>query len=168
MRITYRVSEEDYLEAHNLYVANEKWLRRWSRRLLPWEGGIFAATGFTSFFLTNDRFVPGFLCLMGVYCIYCGFALRRLFRKRYRTDKRFKHDFTSDLSDEGIHIVTPFEESQMKWSSIVRYLESENIFMLFYAALIFTVIPKRAFAPGEVEMFREYLRNHVQVSSIAE
>jgi hypothetical protein len=162
MKITYRISETDYLKAHNLFVANEKWYRRWSRRMLPWEGTVFVATGITSLFLTHDRLVPGFLCLMGPYCIFCGFALRKHFRKRYRTDQRFKYDFTAHISEEGIHLVTPFEESQTKWSSIVRYLESKKIFMLFHAALIFTIIPKRAFASGETDTFRELLHRNTR------
>jgi hypothetical protein len=164
MRISYRISEEDYLEAHNLFVASEKWYSRWSRRMMPWQGGVLIAIGITSVILTHDRLVPGFLCLIGAYCLYCSFALRRYFRKRYRTDQRFKHDFIAEISEEGIHVLTPSVESQMKWSSIVRYLESDQIFLLFHAALIFTIIPKRAFAAGETDMFRELLHKNVPAS----
>jgi hypothetical protein len=41
MRIVYRISEEDYVGARDLFAANEKpWYRRVSRRLLPWLGGL--------------------------------------------------------------------------------------------------------------------------------
>jgi predicted dithiol-disulfide oxidoreductase (DUF899 family) len=39
MKIIYRISEEDYMEARRLFMANERPLyRRTNRRLLPWIG----------------------------------------------------------------------------------------------------------------------------------
>ena len=157
MRIVYTISEEDFMGAYDLYVAGEKWYRRWSRRMMPWEGGLFLIIGITSLVLTRDRALPGFLFLMGAYFLYCGFALRRYFRKRYRTDQRYRHDFSAEITEEGIHFVTVFEDTQMKWGSVIRYSESDRIFMLFHSALIFTIIPKRAFGPGDADMFRELL-----------
>jgi len=159
--IVYRVTEEDFLAAHRLFVSNEKWYRRWSRRMMPWEGGLLLTIGVTSLFLTQDRALPGFLCLVGAFLLYCGFALRRYFRKRYRTDQRFKHDITADISEDGVHVVTAFEESQLKWNAIVRFLESDKIFMFFYSDMIFSVVPKRAFAPSEIDPFRDLLHRKI-------
>jgi len=39
MKIAYRVSEQDFVGARKLFIANEKpWYRRLSRRPLPWVG----------------------------------------------------------------------------------------------------------------------------------
>jgi hypothetical protein len=125
-------------------------------------GGVFIfpgsllTIGVTSLFLTQDRALSGFPCLVGAFLLYCGFALRRYFRKRYRTDQRFKHDITADISEDGVHVVTAFEESQLKWNAIVRFLESDKIFMFFYSDMIFSVVPKRAFAPSEIDHFVTY------------
>ena len=105
--------------------------------------------------------VLGFGFLVGFYFLYCGFALRRYFRRRFRNDRRFRHDFTADISHEGIHITTPSEDSQVKWSSFIRALESDKIFMLFHAEWIFSIFPKRAFGPGGVDQFRELVRCNV-------
>ena len=41
MRIVYRISEQDFMEARDLFIANEKpWYRKLSRRLLPWVGRV--------------------------------------------------------------------------------------------------------------------------------
>lgn len=44
MKIVYRVSEQDFLDARNLFVTNERpWYRRLSRRLLPSIGAFVLA-----------------------------------------------------------------------------------------------------------------------------
>lgn len=98
---------------------------------------------------------------IGIFGVYCGLALRRYFRRSYRIDQRFKHDFTGEISEEGINITTPLSDSQMKWASFIRFLESDEIFMLFLAQWLFLIFPKRAFAPDEADHFRTLLRTHV-------
>jgi YcxB-like protein len=158
MRIVYRISEEDFMEGQRLFVSAEKWFRRLSRRLMPWEAAFCLIVGVTALVVTKDRVVPTFLCLISIYLFYRGFALRRYFRRRYRTDQRYKHDLIADISEHCIHFETAFVDSQMKWASVVRWLESDKIFMLFHAPMIFTIIPKRAFAAGDADAFRELVK----------
>ncbi|MBZ5721443.1 MAG: YcxB family protein [Acidobacteriia bacterium] len=164
MKIAYRISEQDYMNAHDLFVANEKPLyRRFSRRLMPWLGAFVLAL--QAFFLIvephRDLVLVVVGCLVGLLLLYLGFALRRYFRRAYQKDHRYKHDFTAEISDEGIHVVTPFSDSQLKWNSFVRFLESANIFMVFVAEWNFIVFPKRAFAPGEADQFRALLQHNI-------
>jgi UDP-N-acetylmuramyl pentapeptide phosphotransferase/UDP-N-acetylglucosamine-1-phosphate transferase len=157
MKIVYRITEEDFMEAHDLFVANEKWTRRMSRRTMPWMGGLILLLSIVVLSFGKDRIVGVPFALMGAYFLYCGFALRRFFRKLYRKDQRYQHEITADISEDGVHVVTPSADTQMKWSAIVRFLESDKIFLFFYAAWSFSVVPKRAFAPGEIESFRDML-----------
>jgi hypothetical protein len=164
MKIVYRISEQDYMRAHDLFRANEKPLhRRFSRRLMPWFGALLIATQVVYLVVVSDRdpvlSIIGFI--VGFFFLYCGFALRRYFRRSYQKDQRFKHEFTAEISDEGIEIVTAFSESKMKWPSFVRFLESDEIFMLFLAQWLFLIFPKRAFVAGEANQFRTMLRRNV-------
>jgi hypothetical protein len=164
MKIVYRITEEDYMEAHDLFRANEEWTRRMSRRTMPWMGGLIILLSIVNLSFGKDHFVSVPFGLMGVYFLYCGFALRRFFRKLYRKDQRYQHEITADISEDGVHVVTPTADTQMKWSAIVRFLESDEIFMFFYAEWVFSVVPKRAFAPGEINQFRELLHRKIPVS----
>lgn len=164
MKIFYRITEEDYVGAHDLFAANEMPLyRRVSRLLLPWFGAVILLIQLAYLIVVpNPNLVLlslGFL--VGIYFLYCSFALRRYFRRRFRNDRRFRHDFTADISDEGIHITSPSEDSQVKWSGFIRALESDKIFMLFHAEWIFSIFPKRAFGAGEVELFHELVRRNI-------
>lgn len=157
MVIVYRISEEDFTEAQKLFMSGQKRLRRWARRLMPWEGGFSLIVGVAGFFTTRDRVVPTFLCLVGVYLLYCSFAIRRYFRRLYRTDQRYKHDIKAEVSEDGIHFETPFADSHMKWASVVRWLESEKVFILFHSLMQFSIIPKHAFKAEDIDAFRELL-----------
>lgn len=164
MKIVYRITEQDFMEARDLFIANEKpWYRRLSRRLMPWIGGFVLLMQVLYLIVVPHRDV-GFTVigfLVGLYLLYCGFALRRYFRRLYQKDQRFKHDFTAEISDQEIHVITPFADSRMKWNGFVRFLESNDIFMVFIAQWNFVIFPKRAFAPGEADVFRTNLQRNI-------
>lgn len=131
--------------------------------MMPWVGALLIGTQVVYLVVVPDRdpvlVIIGFV--VGLFFIYCGFALRRYFRRSYEEDPRFKHEFTAEISDEGIEIVTAFSESKMKWLSFVRFLESDEIFMLFLAQWLFLIFPKSAFAAGEADQFRTLLQQNV-------
>lgn len=164
MKIVYRVTEEDFMEAHNLFVKNEKWSRRLSRRIMPWMGASITLSSIVIFAFGKDRFEAVPFALIGVYFLYCGFALRPFFKKLYRRDPRYSHEITADITEDGVHVVTSAADTRLKWDSIVRFLESDTIFMLFYSEWSFSVVPKNAFAPGEVEIFRDLLQRKIPQS----
>jgi YcxB-like protein len=165
MKITYRVSEADYMDAHDLFAAHEPGFRRASRRALPWLGAVMILLPLVSLIRTprNDTGLALITLLFGCYMLYCGFALRLYFRKLYRNERRFQHDSTAEISDDGIHVVTPDSDSRMKWSSFVRILESDRIFMLFSSQWMFNVFPKSAFGPGEMDAFRQLAHRNIAV-----
>jgi hypothetical protein len=162
MKIVYRISEDDFAEAFSLFVKGEKWHRRLFRRVSPWMDSFVVIVGIVGAIVTRGEGLFLLLSVIGIYFLYRDFALRRHFRARYKADQRYKHDFSSEISEDGIRVITPFEDSQMKWGSVVRYLESDKIFLLFHAALIFTIIPKRAFTSGEADAFRDLLRRNIR------
>src|SRR5947207_460096 len=163
MNIVYRVSERDFADAHDLFAANEPWYRRYSRRSLLWFGASVLAAEVYYLIVQTHRDIALVLMgpVVGFSLLYCGFALRYYFRRAYRKDHRFKHEFTADISDEGIHILTPFSDGLVKWNGFVRLLESNNIFMLFIAEWNFIVFPKRAFAGGEITEFKSLLQRKI-------
>jgi len=63
--------------------------------------------------------------------------------------------------DIALKIITPFSDSLSEMGGFVRFLESNDIFMLCVAQWNFFVVPKRAFAQGEVAEFRSLLRRKI-------
>ena len=164
MKIVYRISEQDFMEARDLFIANEKpWYRKASRFLMPWIGGFVLLMQVLYLVVVPHRdFLFTVVCLVvGSYLLYCGFALRRYFRRLYEKDHRFKHDFTAEISDQGIQLTTPFSEGLLKWNGFIRFLESTDIFMVFIAQWNFVIFPKRAFAAGQADEFRAVLQRNI-------
>ena len=130
---------------------------------MPWVGGLFIALQVVYLVVVPDPnfAIPAFGFLIGIYLLYCSVAIRRYFKRLYRNDKRFQNDFTAEIAEGGIHMVTPNAETQMKWSGFIRILESDAIFMLFHAELIFNIFPKRAFDPSEIQQFRELAQRNI-------
>jgi hypothetical protein len=161
VKITYRVSEKDYVDTHNLFAASGP--GRYSRRILPWFGACIL--GAEAYYLIvqprRDIILIVLGLAVGLSSLCYGVAHRQWFRRDYRKDHRFKHDFTAEISDEGIHIITPFSDSVVKWDAFVGFLESNDIFTLCVAQWIFFVFPKRAFAQGEVTEFRSLLHRKI-------
>jgi hypothetical protein len=170
MKVTYRITEQDYMDAHDLFCANDlPKYRRLYYRARPWIGAGFIALQVCYLFIDPDSnrtaVLAGFIA--GGYLLYRGYGLRRSFRQLYRQDKRFEHEFTADISEEGIRVVTPTEDSHMKWASFVRILESEKIFLLFHAEWLFSIFPRRAFGLAEADQFRDLLRRNVPTGNLS-
>jgi len=165
MKIVYRITEQDYLDAQKLFFANQQpSYRRISRKVMPWVGGLLliqAGVDLLAFRRHNWSIVT--LCLLiGIYLLYCGhFAIRRFVRRSYRTNPHYKNDLTADISEGGVHVVTATDDSLSQWGSFVRFLESDRIFVLFYSEFTFIIFPKRAFALGEAEQFRELAKLNI-------
>jgi hypothetical protein len=49
-------------------------------------------------------------------------------------------------------------DANLKWGLFLRFLESDRVFLLHQTARSFNMLPKAAFAPAEMEEFRQLLR----------
>lgn len=81
---------------------------------------------------------------------------------KHRAEMERYRDIRLRITDEAIEFHTPYLQSQIKWSGIVKYLESKNVFLLYQNARVFSMVPKRAFAAGDLEAFRTMLASKVQ------
>ncbi len=120
MKITYRVSKQDYLDAMRLFLAKRTpRYRTVLRKLLPWMGGILILVEVISAVVIPDRDLLTVIAgsLFGFYFVYCGFALPLQFRRTYERNAVFKDDFSADISEDGIHITSATLATQYKWSN---------------------------------------------------
>jgi hypothetical protein len=70
------------------------------------DGGFILLLSILILSLRKDPIVSVPFGLMGAYFLYCGFALRRFFRKQYKKDQRYQHEITADISKDGVRVVT--------------------------------------------------------------
>lgn len=69
-----------------------------------------------------------------------------------------QHQFTADISEDGVHLESPDFDANLKWGLYLRFLESDRVFLLYQTNRMFNLFPKAAFAKGEVDEFRQLAR----------
>jgi hypothetical protein len=158
MRLEYRLTESDFLEAQ------EKHGGVWTKLLLIW-GVLLIAAGVGSFVLRPRHYSDGILpILLGLFFL---FGLRLLALRSFRRDQRFQQPVEAIISDSGIDAFSPTGSTKSAWGAFIRYAESEHLFLLYQGPHVFSIFPKRAFAPKDEESFRGLLNDKLGATSAA-
>jgi hypothetical protein len=166
LRITYQVTEKDFVDGQRLFRATVLPLyRRLGRQGMMLFGAFLFAS---SLFLLANRHgrkelptmivsgISGAL-LTGLYAFYPDYAAKR----KFHTDGRIRREMTVEFSNEGLAAKSGEMESYSAWQKFAGYAESSRVFLLFLSPRLFLLFPKRVFPVAEVAEFRQILQNHV-------
>ncbi len=104
------------------------------------------------------------IVFVAVWSVFCIFP-RRAWKKAYAKTEAFRRELTAEVRDDGIAMSTSVAESVTKWPAFIRYTEGDGIFLLYLQPKIFFMFPKRIFAPGEEEQFREVIRQKITTAT---
>ena len=157
MRLDYDLTEKDFLEAQ--------------RRHAAFGPALCNCGAYFSLRLPSSLLSPIHTTIRSLFCrFYSGFFLlfgtRLLTRRSFRETRGFNNTFTV-ISETGIDSSSPTGSTQSTWSAYTRYVESRNLFLLYRAPHVFSLLPKRAFAPGEEESFRGLLNAKLGAATAA-
>jgi hypothetical protein len=72
-----------------------------------------------------------------------------------------QNPITIDATATGLNFRSAHANSQVQWTLFVKWAEHKQSFALFMSPESSTVIPKQAFAPEQLDEFRELLRLNV-------
>jgi hypothetical protein len=158
MRISYRLSERDVLEARGKHGG--LWIK-----VLPIVGLLLLAASSVTLIHDPRQFSSGIGAIVGG--LFLIFFLRLQVWLSFRGDNRLRDQFDATISDSGIDVSSPKAASKYDWSAFVRYAETKNVFLVYQAPQVFNVFPKRAFTAEEVDAFRNLLDRRLGAASIA-
>jgi hypothetical protein len=65
------------------------------------------------------------------------------------------------IADDGIQVRSRTTGADARWSVLTRVVETKRFFLLFLSKVQAIYIPKRVLEPGDIEVFRTLLRQHV-------
>jgi len=83
-------------------------------------------------------------------------------RFAFRSEPKFRDEYSLTFSQDGIHFRTAHIDSQLQWSMYSRALIDDHSYVLYYGSRQFTVIPKRVFQNAEQQqLFEQLLTHHV-------
>lgn len=157
MRITYRLTCDDYYEAAQTSKRERRWIS-FSAFLSLWVMLVFASIRSRGVHSEPVYAVFGFLLVLFVVldrlAVWLGkvFFMRACARKADSLDK----EFIVNISESGIS--KPDSLTSEDWSSFSKHKESANDFVLYRSNLIYVILPKRAFALDDLDTFRRLLK----------
>jgi YcxB-like protein len=67
-----------------------------------------------------------------------------------------------EFNEAGVVITSETTENRLRWPAIIKFAESEHLFLLYISEIMFHMVPKRAMAEaGQLEAFVAALTTHV-------
>ena len=155
MEVRYQCNLNDYLEAQR---AHASWITRYLFIIL---GLVFIMLGAFRVFLEG---VPAGASSLGIgiFWLAWGLFFRPIWLRRdFRKNPNFARENTLLVKPDGLETTTEIAKNDTKWATYTKFKESPNLFLLYFSARIFRVVPKRAFSGPELEQFRELLRENL-------
>lgn len=152
MRIEYKISYRDYLEAQKAVLG--------SRLRFMWIlGGVFIVFGLLQLSLSRDQYPTACaLMIMGAVFLFCW---RLSVRRMYRQDERFKQTYFMTSSQEGMEISGPNGSSKYVWPAFIGHKQTKNTIILFQSPSMFNAFPKSAFGESDLLLFANLVQQHV-------
>ena len=159
MNLKYSLTREDYLKAQALFVRNVGLFTRVSAYSLPVVGALLIAAGVLNLRNTPRNWGALVFCVIwGMLLIFWRrFSLARTFKK----EKTLQQAFDVLIDDSGVELSNQNGRTLSRWPAIQKVAESNDLFLLICGQRTFHVIPKRAFAAGEMEQFRTLLQQKI-------
>lgn len=100
-----------------------------------------------------------FLVVYGAYLILWRTVIwPRKIKKEFSKYPGFDEDRVVIFTDDKISGQTSHAKTEMDWSRYARFVETDNLFVLFAAPRAMSTIPKRVLSAGETDQLRALLR----------
>ncbi len=158
MELHYTLTQEDYLEAQAVFAKSGGFAIRAAIYAFPVMGIVLIAAAVINFLNTRNWPFTVFGILWGALLLFWRkYSLVRTFKK----EKRLQQQFDVQINNEGIELRNLNGRTTSLWPAIERFSESKELFVLLCGQRTFHALPKRAFAAGQAEQFRELLRQKI-------
>jgi hypothetical protein len=140
VNLAFRYAEQDYVRAMRAHYA--------SRLRLPLDVAVilgFAVLGAYEMWSGSHGFGITLLSVSGIFALMLVAAFAIIPRIAFRSQPKFRDDYSLGFSPQGIHFRTAHIDSDLQWSMYTSALVDAHSFILYYGSQQFTVIPKRVF-----------------------
>ena len=150
IRIRFRYSSEEYQSAYRLYTDHLPHVKRNIYLTLAlMSAGVFLCVRYGYSLWTS---LPIYAAVLYIVSL-----IRLIFISPSLNYQKFQY-----LKEEQIfHFLGDYvvfecmgNSVEMHWSSFLKYLEDDELYVLFHAPDAFLIIPKRAFKPDDLKTFK--------------
>ncbi len=163
--LEFQLTPEDYVEANSLHM-------RWTRGRWIWIGAVLglwlALVGF-EWWSNPEHGAPDplffgiFLPVMALFFV----ALRYWFvprqaRRIFAQTRALQRPFHWTWNEEQLQLSTDLVKAVVPWTHLLKWRESEQIFIVYPSVAAFYVFPKRAFQDrAAIDAFRQLLQEKI-------
>ncbi len=166
MKITYHITREDFIDAQKLHRSKSPGALG---RGIVVIGKILAGASVVLLIalaaVNKDRRLWANLAplviLLALWLLAMLVWVPFNWRRCYAKDRRLQDEFTTEISEEGVHMESPSFDANLKWGLFLRFLESDRVFLLYQTNRMFNLLPKSAFASTDIEEFRQLVRRQL-------
>ena len=158
MKATYRISEQDYVDAMKLFA-----------KLRPRLAIIFSACALALAALAifgppvwSGGAIGGLIGGLVVTVIGRYVVSPILSRWHYRKYKAIQEEFAVELVDDGVRFTSPNADGKVTWDKLYQWRQNEQFVLIYPMPRIFHMIPKSVATQGfDLQALTDGLRQHV-------
>lgn len=161
MNLHFTLTQDEYLKAQDVFARNSGFASRTAVYGLPIIGMLLIGASVLNLWNSPHSWVPSVFCIFwGMFLLFWRrLALARTFAKA----KGLQQAFDVEISDQGIELSNLSGKTLSRWPAVEKFVESDELFVLFCGQRTFHAIPKRAFAADDAARFRELLHQKLPI-----
>ena len=166
MKISLSLTPEDYHEYQQVYLTRIAgfWQRSHFRIFVVFGTIVFLA-GLNWIFFEHRGSYPGWISIAGgLYLMFAGWWGRLKWRRWFHKNAHLYQDLEGEITEENLTVRSRTEETCAKWEHYSGLVESQNLLVLLDSQGNGLILPKRAFAPVDLESFLQFLHRKLDIS----
>ena len=164
MEVTYQLTQQDFFES---FIAhrNRSSGRKWSLRFMATAIFVLLGIGLLGAIMRPyprawSNLTP-LLILAGVYAGLLWALPWWSARNQFSKQPRAQRPRTMLVDQTGVHWKWNGGSSNVEWNNFIRFLECEHQLLLYSSPACFSIVPKRALLPAQLDDFRALLAQNV-------
>ena len=160
MTVTYQLSADDYRHALIAY-RNRNFLSRWFMILMALLFAVWGIVQVASRQSWMHWSLPASVVAIAIVLfVHWGNPYLNA-RRQFRSTPSAQEQISLEMRDEGLRFHSGTTDALVSWDHYKKWIEGESVFVLFTSAVIFVLVPKRAFDPDQLVLFKETLRQKI-------
>lgn len=159
MRINFRYSEDEYVEAVQMYYFKNIVLR-----IYILAASILACFGLYYLFINIHPLLGLILVILGVFIYAVSIYIIMINpRKFYKSQPQLKAELYFTFMEDGVLFQLKDDIKELAWDYYSNYIENKKYIYLIYGKKLFTIIPKRTFnSDTKIKKLKVLLKNNIR------
>lgn len=160
MNITYKLTQEEYIQAVNLHHKKGKRIVLLTIYVILATTIVMVGTDFsnTREIITN---VIAALFSISFYMLFVRMLSLYQAKSVYQKSATLPYEVTLHISGKGIKLDKSSKNATIPWSAFNKYKNNEHFYLLYTNPRRFNVIPTRAMGETQKEEFDAYLEKYI-------